>query len=93
VVPDGETALRRLRESDYDVTVCDWRMPGLNGQQLYEQIRAENSAAAQRFIFMTGDVMNEKTQEFLKATGNVCLAKPFSMDEFRSVLGKFLKAA
>ena len=93
VVRDGETALRRLREGEYDVTICDWRMPGMNGQQLYEQVLAENSAAASKFVFMTGDVMNEKTQEFLKQTGNLCLAKPFSMDEFRSTIGKFLKAA
>lgn len=93
VARDGETALARLREQHYDVTVCDWRMPGLTGQQLYEQVRAEDASAATRFIFMTGDVMNEKTQTFLKETGNICLAKPFSVDEFRSVIGQFLKAA
>ena len=68
-------------------------MPGLNGRELYEQVLAENSAAAARFLFMTGDVMNEKTQEFLKQTGNLCLAKPFSVDEFRAAIVKFLKAA
>jgi two-component system NtrC family sensor kinase len=93
VACDGETALARLREQHYDVTVCDWRMPGLTGQQLYEQVRAEDATAATRFIFMTGDVMNEKTQSFLKETGNICLSKPFSVDEFRSVIGQFLKAA
>src|SRR5438477_12585911 len=40
VVRDGETALRRLREGDYDVTTCDWRMPGRNGQQLYGHVLA-----------------------------------------------------
>ena len=68
-------------------------MPGMNGQQLYEQLRAENPAAAARFIFMTGDVMNEKTEQFVKQTGTICLAKPFSMEEFRGVIDRFLKAA
>jgi two-component system NtrC family sensor kinase len=93
VVRDGEAALDRLRQGHYDLTICDWKMPGLNGQQLYDQIRAADPAAASRFIFMSGDVMNEKMQRFLEATGSACIAKPFSLDEFRSAAGKLLKAA
>jgi len=93
VVSDGQAALQRLRQKDYDLTVCDWRMPGMNGQELYEKVRSENPDAAARFIFMTGDVMNEKTQQFLKETGNLCLSKPFSVDEFRVAVGQLLKAA
>ena len=40
---------------------------------------------------MTGDVMNEKTQEFLKQTGNLCLAKPFSMDELLLIVKRLVK--
>ena len=65
----------------------------MNGQELYQQVQSENARAATRFVFMTGDVMNQKTQEFLKQTGNLCLAKPFSVDEFRTAIGEFLKAA
>jgi len=93
VARDGEAALQRLRQTHYDLTVCDWKMPGLNGQQLYDEIRAADPAAASRFIFMSGDVMNEKMQKFLEATGNTCIAKPFSLEEFRSAAGKVLKAA
>jgi signal transduction histidine kinase/ActR/RegA family two-component response regulator len=93
MVSDGQSALQRLRQQDYDLTLCDWRMPGMNGQELYQQVRSENATAATRFVFMTGDVMNQKTQEFLKQTGNLCLAKPFSVDEFRAAIGEFLKAA
>jgi len=37
--------------------------------------------------------MNGKTQQLLKQTGNLCLAKPFSVDEFRLAVGQLLKAA
>jgi len=93
LVSDGQSALQRLRQQDYDLTLCDWRMPGMNGQELFQQVQSENARAATRFVFMTGDVMNQKTQEFLKQTGNLCLAKPFSVDEFRAAIGEFLKAA
>jgi two-component system NtrC family sensor kinase len=88
---DGETAVRRVRESRYDLVICDWKMPGLTGQQVYEAIRQSDPGAAERFVFMTGDIINEKIQTFLKETGMKCLAKPFSVDEFRSAIGKALK--
>ena len=68
-------------------------MPGLSGQQVYEQLRASSPANASRFLFMTGDIMNDKVQAFLKETGTRCLPKPFSVEEFRSTIGAALKAA
>jgi CheY-like chemotaxis protein len=65
----------------------------MSGQQLYEQICRADPSAASRFIFITGDIMNDKIQSFLKDTGKVCLPKPFSVDDFRSAIGSALKAA
>jgi len=93
VAADGEAAMRQLRETRFDLTICDWKMPGVNGQQVYEALRTLDRDAASRFIFMTGDVMNSNVQTFLEQTGVTCLAKPFSIDHFRSVVGKVLKAA
>jgi two-component system, NtrC family, sensor kinase len=93
VAGDGETALRLLRQSHYDLTICDWKMPGMSGRQLYEQIHRTDPAAASRFMFITGDIMNDKVQSFLQDTGKICLSKPFSVDDFRSAIGTALKAA
>jgi len=92
-VADGEAALRHLRDNQYDLTICDWKMPGIGGQQVYEQAHASNPATGSRFVFMTGDIMNDKIQAFLEETGAKCLPKPFSVEEFRSTIGTALKAA
>jgi CheY-like chemotaxis protein len=65
-------------------------MPGLNGQQVYERVRASNPVLAERMIFFTGDVINEKAQTFLRERKKVCLAKPFSLVDFRTAVGKAL---
>lgn len=88
VARDGESALNRLRQTPYDLTLCDWKMPGLNGQQVYERVRAANPALAERMIFFTGDVINEKAQTFLRERKKVCLTKPFSLAEFRTAVGQ-----
>ncbi len=85
---DGESGLRHLSRESYDVTLCDWKMPGLNGLQVYERVRAKNPAQSDRMIFITGDTINERARKFMEEQNRVCLAKPFTFDEFRSALGK-----
>jgi two-component system NtrC family sensor kinase len=88
IAADGETGLRQLDQKKYDVTLCDWKMPGLNGQQVYERIRSKDPSQSERIIFITGDVVNERTCKFLEEQHRICLAKPFTFAEFRSALGK-----
>ncbi len=90
IASDGESALRQLNRKSYDLALCDWKMPGLNGQQVYERIRVSNPALSNRMIFITGDVINDKTQNFLRERKKTCLSKPFSLAEFRAAIGQAL---
>src|SRR5581483_8028276 len=90
VARDGETALHRLSESPYDLALCDWKMPGLNGQEVYERLCAANPVLSERVIFITGDVISDKTQKFLQERRKVCLSKPFSLSEFCVAIDKAL---
>lgn len=86
----GEGALEALRRKNFDVIVTDWKMPGLNGLQLYERIATANPAAARRVLFMSGDLINDAFTDFLNRHGKTCLPKPFQIDEFRAVVAKVL---
>jgi signal transduction histidine kinase len=90
VARDGESALKRLGQTPYDLTLCDWKMPGLNGQQIYERVRVLNPALSERMVFITGDVINDSAQKFLRERKKVCLSKPFSLMEFREAIGEAL---
>jgi two-component system NtrC family sensor kinase len=92
VARDGEAALRRLGQYHYDLALCDWKMPGLNGEQVYERLHATNPEMSRRLIFITGDTVNEKTQEFLSSRHKVCLSKPFTLGEFRSAINRVMTA-
>jgi two-component system NtrC family sensor kinase len=90
VALDGESALRRLSQTQYDLALCDWKMPGLGGQQVFERLHAFNPDMSRRLIFITGDVVNEKAQEFLRARNKICLSKPFTLSEFHSAIGRVM---
>ena len=91
-VPSGEEAFQRIGQRRFDVILSDWKMPGLNGMHLYEQLLTTDPVSAGRMIFMTGDVMNEAFQEFLKRNGRSYLAKPFAIGDLRQAVASVLAA-
>jgi CheY-like chemotaxis protein len=66
-------------------------MPGLNGRQIYEKLRATNPKLCRHVIFITGDVINAQMQKFLEEERSLCLAKPFKLAELRSVIKTILE--
>jgi two-component system, NtrC family, sensor kinase len=88
---DGESALAHLGREQFDLILSDWKMPGLGGQQLYLHLLETDPAAAGRMIFMTGDVLSEKTEKFLGEHNKTCLTKPFSLVEFQRAIGETLE--
>ena len=77
----GAAAFDQLCVKSYDAIVCDQRMPGVNGQNLYRMVESLNPQMARRFLFVTGDVLNERTKQFFAQTGTRYLRKPFRLDD------------
>ena len=90
VTSDGEKALRELVDNHFDMAVCDWKMPGLNGQELYQQLQESNPKICERMIFMTGDVVNPQIRSFLENEKLPCLSKPFGLPELQSAVENIL---
>jgi two-component system NtrC family sensor kinase len=82
----GEAALELIGRNRYDVIVSDWKMPGLNGINLYQELLTKDPESASRMLFMTGDVIKQSFQEFLKQNNRTCLPKPFALREFRAAV-------
>lgn len=78
---DGREALGALDRGDVDCIICDVRMPALSGRALFEQIAERLPATARRFVFVTGDVAQPDTREFLDRTSQLVLAKPYEAAE------------
>ena len=81
VVPDGEAAWESIKSGSYDCVLLDLRMPGLDGEELYRRLDESNTFHMERIVFVTGDTLTQTTQEFIAATGNQFLRKPFSVAE------------
>ncbi|MFI5323668.1 MAG: response regulator, partial [Thermodesulfobacteriota bacterium] len=87
---NGEDALEKIASNEYELIVCDIKMPKMNGIAFYEEIKALNPGLAKKVIFITGDPSSE-TINFLNETGNEFITKPFKIDKFKARVFEFLK--
>jgi CheY-like chemotaxis protein len=78
---DGEEGLTRLTEANYDLIVCDLKMPRIDGMQFYRAMATATPALARRVIFVTGDVAGTDAERFLEETGCRWLSKPFRLGD------------
>ncbi|MGH9220265.1 MAG: hybrid sensor histidine kinase/response regulator, partial [Vicinamibacterales bacterium] len=78
---DGEEGLTRLTEANYDLIVCDLKMPRIDGMQFYRAMAAATPGLARRVIFVTGDVAGTDAERFLEETGCRWLSKPFRLGD------------
>lgn len=85
-------AIELMEEQEFDLIISDFRMPGLNGQQFYEMVARKKPEMARRIVFLTGDMVNEETQDFLKASGSPHLAKPFNLENVKRIVAEVLQA-
>jgi CheY-like chemotaxis protein len=85
-VEDSRSALEVLADSHFDLILCDLELPGLNGIELYKMLVDNQPTLKQRFIFMTGEMMDPVVQDFLSVHKLPILMKPFDLfDLFKLV--------
>lgn len=83
IARNGKEALKIIGTNQYDLIVCDIRMPQMNGIALYNEVKTMNPDLAQRIIFITGDPSSE-TIDFINETGNKFITKPFKIEKFKT---------
>jgi two-component system NtrC family sensor kinase len=82
----------RLGMGVYDVILCDLRMPGVDGLQLYRELERRDASALRRLVLCTGDVLGHEAQEFLETVAAPTLSKPFVAAEVRRVVRHIAEA-
>lgn len=78
-----DEALKKIAVNDYDLIISDIKMPGIDGREFYFYLRLHKPRLAERFVVITGDVMNEETKSFLDENDIPCIAKPFTYEELK----------
>ena len=78
-VHDGETALDEVRKTPFDLIVLDIRLPGIDGFQVLQRLRAQHLASRVLLLTARGAVDDRVTG--LQLGADDYLPKPFAMQE------------
>jgi PAS domain S-box-containing protein len=87
----SEEALSFLAANTYEIVLCDFNLPGLNGDQLFDKLRAQAGGSTPRFVFMTGDLLDPSTIASFTAKGAHVMQKPFHVSALATLLSELLQ--
>ena len=87
VAGDGMEALTAISSEPYDVILTDIRMPGdVDGIELFDRTTTSRPELAKRFVFMTGNLLDNRTMGRLEGMRVRFVEKPFDIHHLASVI-------
>lgn len=87
---DGILAVKAAQNQPFDLIVMDVRLPLMDGIETTHQIRALPLNAQTPIVAVTASIMPEEQARYLREGMNDILCKPFSIDELRAMLARWL---
>ena len=91
VANNGRSALDEMLANPFDVLLTDVRMPGeLDGIDLYDRLLVELPAFRDRIVFMTGNLLDDRTMERLGELPVRCIEKPFDIHRLAETVNEVL---
>ena len=90
-VMSGEDALRRCRDTKYDIILMDHMMPNMDGIECLKKIRCDCSInSSTPVIVLTANAVVGVRDMYLREGFNDYLSKPIEYDKLESMIIKYL---
>jgi len=87
---DGREGLNKALEKKPDLIITDMMMPGLNGEQLIQEIRKHPELQNIPIILLTARADDDLKLRLLRDGAQDYLTKPFSLEELRVRVGNLI---
>jgi len=85
---DGADALLKVVDTPPDVILCDYKMPGLDGRQLFEKLRGREATRHIPFLFMASRADTEERLRPLVDGVEDFITKPFLIKDLVRITKK-----
>jgi DNA-binding response OmpR family regulator len=87
---NGREALQKIDQGDYDLIICDVRMPELDGPGLYRALGERGDDTLAHLLFLTTPDALDAHEALLAQIGLPVLIKPIELDDLHSVVGRMI---
>ncbi|MCL4322280.1 MAG: chemotaxis response regulator CheY [Deltaproteobacteria bacterium] len=85
---NGQVALSKIADGNYDFVISDWNMPEMNGIELLKSVRANETTKDLPFLMVTAEAKKENVVEAVKAGVNNYIVKPFTAETLQEKISK-----
>lgn len=86
---DGAAGLDLIEKRDFDVVICDVRLPKKNGMELLKEAKGRSTGA--EFIMMTGFGKIEDAVDAMRLGAYDYITKPFHIDELAIRISRIIE--
>ncbi|MBW5800202.1 chemotaxis response regulator CheY [Halomonas elongata] len=88
---DGQDALNKLREGNFEFVVSDWNMPNLDGLEMLKQIREDEALKELPVLMVTAEAKKENIIAAAQAGASGYVVKPFTAATLEEKLNKIFE--
>ncbi len=88
---NGVEGLREAMGMDFDVIICDMMMPTMPGDMFYLAVQKVKPHLCARFLFVTGNGDDPRTNDFLQRADGLVIFKPVPSDELLQMISLVLQ--
>ena len=86
LVMSGESAIKVLKENDFDVVFLDVRMPFVDGIMVYKEVKKEKPDL--KFVLMSGYAVEDLIKDILSQDNVFYIKKPFDIEQLKEIISK-----
>lgn len=88
---DGQEALHKIREGNFDFVISDWNMPNMDGLQLLMEIRKDPQLNTLPVLMVTAEAKKENIIAAAQAGASGYVVKPFTAATLEEKLNKIFE--
>jgi len=88
---DGNDALAKLRREKFNFIISDWNMPGMDGLQLLQTVRADPELGSLPVLMVTAEAKKENIIAAAQAGASGYIVKPFTAATLDEKISKILE--
>lgn len=88
---DGTTALPMLQNGQFDLLITDWNMPGMQGIDLLQAVRADPRLRSLPVLMVTAEAKRDQIVLAAQAGVNGYIVKPFTAQTLKEKIEKIFE--
>ncbi|MBI5376612.1 MAG: GAF domain-containing protein [Candidatus Schekmanbacteria bacterium] len=86
---NANDALEKIKSVDFDIVISGLKLPDMDSISFYKEATKIKNYLADRFLFVTEQATDWKTNKFLRMTGNKYITKPFKESDIQKAVSTF----